>query len=138
MKNVKILLCSIIFIFTCSLIAYANNDDVYIYEYPEFNLSIEFPADTTLSSTTRQMIADSIAYDIPLSQTYSWCWLLGHDTTTKTISAIYHKRSEYDPRCQVELYDVTSCSNCDYVSPVLISSSYISCCPPEASAISLD
>ncbi len=134
----KKLILSIILICVLTLAISASNEDANIYEYPEQNLKVEFAETSVLSHDERQMIADSIAYDMPISQTYSLCWLLGHDFYVEMVSATYHKRSEYDPRCQFELYDVEKCRNCDHVYPTLVSSSYISCCPPDASAVSLD
>lgn len=138
MKYFKKLSCIVILLFTLSLVISATNENTYTYDYPELEITVHFSNDSIIPENLRKTIANSIAYDTPLSQTYSLCWLLGHDTTIDTVSAIYHKRSEYDPRCQLEIYHVTVCSKCDYVSPALVSSSYISCCPPEASAVSLD
>lgn len=138
MKHLIKLSCITLLIITLSLVISATDNSTYIYDYPEQKVTVEFSDNTDFPDNIRQIIADSIVYDIPLSQTYSLCWLIGHDTTVETVSAIYHERSEYDPRCQWEIYDVTSCTNCDYVYPVLVSSKYISCCPPEASAVSLD
>ncbi len=134
----KKLLCVLMLICTFSSVVSAVDENTYIFEYAEQNLTIEFVENSVFSYEIREMIADSIAYNTPIPQTYSLCWLLGHDFYVEMVSATYHKKSEYDPRCQFELYDVTKCSNCDYVSARLVSSSYISCCPPDASAVSLD
>ena len=123
---------------TLSLAVSAENESAYIYEYPELDLTIEFSKDYFLSQDARQMIADSIAFDTPITQTYSLCWLLGHDFYVETVSALYHKRSEYDPLCQLEVYDVEKCTKCDHLYPTLVTSKYVSCCPPEASAVSID
>lgn len=135
---IRKLSCILLLTVTLPTIISAASETTYIYEYPEQNTTIEFSDSSLLASSTRQTIADSIVYSLPLSQTYSLCWLVGHDTITETITATYHKRSQYEPRCQLEIYHVTSCTNCDYANPVLVSSKYISCCPPEASAVSLD
>jgi len=138
MNYIKKLLYVGIFICMLSFVVSAADENTYSYEYPAQNLTVEFAEDTTLSPNIRQTIADSIAYNTPVPQTYSLCWLLGHDYYIHTVSATYHEKSEYDPRCLLEIYDVKKCNNCDYANPTLVTSRYISCCPPEASAISLD
>lgn len=138
MKYIKISFFIILFVSIFTLLVSADTNETYIFEYPAQNITVEFSDTSFLSEEVRQLIADSLVHGTPIPQTYSLCWLLGHDTITETISVVYHERSIYDPRCQLELYDVTSCYNCDYISPVLISSCYISCCPPETSAVSLD
>lgn len=138
MKYLKISYLTLIFVFTLALIVSAETNETYIFEYPEHNITIEFSDTSLLSNNARQIIADSIVSGSPIPQAYSLCWLLGHDTVLDKVTAVYHKKSVYDPRCQLEIYDVTSCTNCDYVYPDLVSSTYISCCPPEASAVSLD
>jgi len=121
-----------------SLVINATDGISYVYNYPEQNITVEFQGDTSFSEDIRQMIADSIVYNISPAQTYSLCWLVGHDITIERVSAIYHERSEYDPRCQWEIYDVEKCSKCDYTYARLVTSKYISCCPPDASAVSID
>ena len=138
MKHMNKMFYIITLMLALSFVVSATGGASYIYEYPEENITVEFAEDSSFTHDIRQMIADSIVYDIPIAQTYSLCWLLGHDFYTESVSALYHKKSEYDPRCQYELYDVTKCTNCDYVYAVLSDSRYISCCPPEASAVSLD
>ena len=134
----KKLFIFVILICVLSFVVSATDVNPYIYEYFEQNLTIEFAENTTFSQNDRQRIADAIAYGDSMSQTYSLCWLLGHDEYVETVSAVYHKSSEYDQRCQLEIYDVTKCTNCDYVSPILIDSRYIPCCPPDTSIVSLD
>ena len=134
----KKLLCIFMVVCTLSLVVSATNESTYIYEYPELDLTIEFSEDSAFSQVDRQIIADSIAFETPISQTYSLCWLVGHDFYVETVSALYHKKSEYSPRCQLEVYDVEKCTKCDHLYPTLVSSRYISCCPPDASAVSID
>ena len=138
MMRFRKLFCIFFILISLSLAINATDDISYIYNYPEQNITIEFQSDTSFTEDTRLMIADVIINDTPLAQTYSLCWLVGHDITVERVSAIYHKRSEYAPRCQWEIYDVEKCSNCDYTYARLIDSCYISCCPPDASAVSID
>lgn len=138
MKYIKKIICVVMIICTLSFVVFAAGEEVYIYEYSAQNLTVEFDQDTAFSSDIRQVIADSIAWKTPIPQTYSLCWLLGHDLYIETVSATYHKVSEYSPRCQIEIYDVEKCENCDYTYARLVSSRYISCCPPDASAVSID
>ena len=134
----KKILSIVILVSVLSFMVSAADKNTNVYEYYEQNLSVEFIENSAFSQDIRQMIADSIAYNTPIPQTYSLCWLLGHDLYIEGVSAVYHKQSEYDPRCQFELYDVEKCRNCDYVYARLVSSQYISCCPPDASAVNID
>lgn len=134
----KKILYAVVLICALSFVVTATDENTYIYEYPELNLVVEFNEDSALACDMRQVLADSIAYDTPIAQTYSWCWLLGHEFYVEGASATYHKKSVYTPRCLFEFYDVTKCKNCDYLSATLVDSRYIHCCPPEASAVSID
>ena len=138
MKYTTKIVCVILTICALSFVVSATSENSYVYEYPEYDLTIEFANDSSFSQDDRQMIADSIAYNVPVPQRYSLCWLLGHDLYIETVGAIYHKKSEYDPRCQMELNNVEKCENCDYVYARLADSRYISCCPPAISIVSLD
>jgi len=138
LNPLKRFVCMALLILTLSLLVSATDINTYIFDYSLEEITIIFSEETSFSEDKRKAVADSIVYDIPISQTYSLCWLLGHDTVTETVTAVYHKKSVYDPRCQLEIYDITSCTNCDYVYPRLVNSTYISCCPPDSSAISLD
>ena len=126
MKRFIKLFCTFIVVLSLGLVINAADDISYVYNYPAQDITVEFQSDTSFSENTRQIIADAIVYDIPFAQTYSLCWLIGHDITVERVSAIYHKRSVDDPRCQWEIYDVEECSNCDYTYARLVDSRYIS------------
>lgn len=138
MNKIKKVFIVGILICILSFMVSATDENTYIYEYAEQNLTVEFIENSAFSEDARQIIADSIAYDTPVPQTYSLCWLLGHDYYVEVVSATYHKKSVYAPRCLIEFYDVTQCRKCDYIYPVFTGSQYIHCCPPEASAVSID
>ena len=56
------------------------------------------------------------------------CTLLGHDLETSSIISISHKARATDPRCIRRIYDVSTCTRCDYSTQKLLSTQYISCC----------
>jgi len=138
MNCVKKIIYFTILMFVLSFIVSATDTDTYIYEYSEQGITVIFEEETCFPSDIREIIADQIVYGTPSSQVYSLCWLVGHDLYNDAVGIIYHKRSEYDPRCQYEQYNVEKCTKCDYAYPRLVSSFYISCCPPETSIVSLD
>ena len=109
----------------------ASSENALIIFYSEEGITVEFDANTSLSPEKRQMIADAIAIDNPVIQSRAWCWLTGHDKTTETVTATYHKQLPLDPRCLLEIYLVTTCSKCDFYEEELHSSGYITCCPEE-------
>ena len=129
MKRV-IKLVSVILVMLCLTFAVsASNGNDLIISYPENNITVEFDASTTLSSTKRQVVADAIVLDTPIIQSRAWCWLTGHDKTSDTVGVTYHKQMVLDPRCLLEVYIITTCTKCDYYEEELYSSGYISCCP---------
>lgn len=99
--------------------------------YPDEGITVQFEENSSLSAEMKQAIADSIVFDTSIPQTYSLCWLTGHNTTTETMTVTYHKVDEYDPRCILDIYHITTCSKCDYYVEELSSSGYISCCPED-------
>lgn len=114
-----------------TLTIFANEPQVLTYNYPEYNTTIVFSDDTKLESDKRKVIADSIAYNSTISQTYSLCWLTGHNLSTETVTETNHKVATYEPRCLIKIYSVTTCSKCDHIETVLKNSDYIWCCPEE-------
>lgn len=99
--------------------------------YPEAGVTVQFEVNTSLTPEMMQTIADSIVLDTPIAQTYSLCWLTGHDKVTETITATYHKELPYDPRCRLDIYLITTCKKCNYYQEEFDSSGYISCCPED-------
>ena len=122
-------ICIVILSFTLAISA--SNGSAPIITYPEENITVEFDANTSFTAEKRQIIADAIALDTPIVQSRAWCWLTGHDKTTETVTATYHKQRTLDPRCLLEIYLVTTCSKCDFYEEELHSSGYITCCPEE-------
>jgi len=55
------------------------------------------------------------------------CSLFGHKLTTTSTTVITHNVYSNAPRCVEELYNLSVCSRCDYVSQELISRSRIYC-----------
>lgn len=131
MKHLFKLISVTIVLLTFSFIVSASNPIGPSIEYSEAGITIQFEADTSLSSEMMHTVADSIALDIPVAQTYSLCWLTGHDTITETVTATYHKEHTYSPRCRLDIYLITTCANCDYYVEELSSSGYITCCPED-------
>lgn len=56
------------------------------------------------------------------------CTLLGHKLESSYMTTITHKVRATDPRCLQERYNVEVCTRCDYTNPILISSTYTTCC----------
>lgn len=56
------------------------------------------------------------------------CTLFGHKIETTTVAAVTHKVLSTAPRCRREIYDVDTCTRCDYTKSTLKTSSYIDCC----------
>lgn len=130
--NRLIKLISVVMIILCfTLGVSASGESELIINYPENHITIQFEDDTAFSEEERQMIADRIAFNTPIIQSRAWCWLTGHDKTTETVTVTQHKALQYDPRCLLEVYLVTTCSKCDYYEQELQNSCYITCCPAD-------
>lgn len=56
------------------------------------------------------------------------CTILGHNLETSTVVSTHHKAYDTDPRCVRRLYEVSTCTRCDYSTQRLMSTQYISCC----------
>ena len=56
------------------------------------------------------------------------CTLFGHKIESTTVAAVTHKVLSTAPRCRREIYDVDTCTRCDYTKSTLKTSSYIDCC----------
>lgn len=130
MKNNKMIIIPII----CMIIAStffstaANCSDFY---YEDKDITVLFPSNSELSYEQKQVIADKLIYgylnDNQVS-TYSLCWLVGHNLTSNAVTTIEHKVDLYEPRCLERVYDVETCSSCDYINEELISTTYVFCC----------
>lgn len=126
-----------LFLILCVCMAvtsYAAASNVYQFEYEDQDITIIFDENTLLSDHERQFIADLMVYgdsDTDNISAYSWCWLTGHDITSDTVTTIQHKVSSSSPRCYMTVYQVDTCSKCDYVETTALSSVYISCCPED-------
>ena len=56
------------------------------------------------------------------------CTLFGHKLTVTYSTVTTHKARATAPRCLQKIYEVSTCSRCDYVSSQLQGSTYIFCC----------
>lgn len=56
------------------------------------------------------------------------CTAFGHKTESSVVFAVTHKVRDTSPRCRQEIYEVTTCSRCDYLKSEKIDSKYIVCC----------
>lgn len=103
-------------------------------EYGDEGISVTFQSDSKLTEIEKKEIADKIVYGTQESEIMPaslLCSILGHDTSTETVSVIYHKVRATSPRCRKDVLKVEKCSRCDYENSTVSSSKYISCCPED-------
>jgi len=108
---------------------------VYTYTNPE--ATVVFSEPLNVSMVRHKQIADIIAgvtsnmpTDPPTAHPDNIiCTLFGHNLSSTTVTATHHKVLPYDPRCLMEVYDVTVCARCNYNETTLVGSTYIICCP---------
>lgn len=134
MKKIKYLLIPV-FCFILAINSFALTTNTGTYEFEDQNAVVIFDESSVLSADKQELIANRLVYGAPEDsgiQTYSWCWLTGHDLITETVTVLYHKDREISPRCRQEIYQCDTCTKCDYMSEErLIVSSYITCCPED-------
>ena len=129
-RNIIISIVCLMILSTVFITA-AHSSEFY---YEDEDITITFESDTDLTYEQKQMIADKIVYGYSNDEqvsTYSWCWLVGHDTVLNAVAAIEHKVEETVPRCIKRVYEVETCTACDYINEELISTTYIFCCPED-------
>lgn len=99
------------------------------YEFSELHVEIVFEGDTSFSEAHQHRIAEILANDITPVESRAWCWLTGHNYVTDAVAKITHEARAYNPRCLQQMYEITTCSKCDYYAEELLNTSYIVCCP---------
>ena len=134
MKIIKIIIVLVLCVtFSLSFTASAISESEFFY--PEKSISVVFDTASVLSAEQKQFIADKIVLGESIVDdgvsTYALCWLTGHDIVNELVTVVEHKVSTTIPRCKDNLYDVETCSKCDYLEYTLISSNMIFCCPEE-------
>lgn len=131
-----IVLICIVPISASALSTYMNNTSDNENKSTEITVSIE---DTTnLSEEKIEKIKnDVLEYHINgnnfenLSTHGITCTLFGHDKQTNRTRVVEHKVAKTEPRCKESIYNVTTCSRCDYEEISCIGYSYIYCCPED-------
>ncbi len=111
--------------------ALAGNNSVF--EYDDLDVTIVFDGTSQLSDDTQQYIADLIAYGDSNEgiSTCAACWLVGHNLTAELVAQIEHKADVLAPRCYKTMYEVETCSSCNYVNITELGGTYINCCPED-------
>ena len=112
----------------------AANDTETMIDYADCNVTVVFDSSIPVSSDVQQRIAEYLVYGTVSAsessvQPRAFCWLTGHDYVTSTVSTIEHEVYATAPRCVESLYEVTTCSKCDYMESTCLSSISIYCCP---------
>lgn len=117
----------------------ADENTQLVYEYYFPHVTVTFEDTLGVSNDMRQEIADSIYLSVVEDGALGGeaepnnliCTLFGHNLTTNTVTATYHKVREHAPRCRVEVYHVSICSRCNYSEKELANTFYTFCCPEE-------
>jgi len=135
-KGLSFVVISILLILT----VYADGFNPLVYQYEEPETTVVFPANISISVERRKAIADMVAgiatntISIPdaASPDNIICTLFGHDMApTVSVTATHHKVNKYSPRCLLELHHVTYCNRCSYAEDIVVTTSYIFCCPED-------
>ncbi len=128
MKKIIALVLVIVSLFSAmSISVYAENTNKNTVTVTVNETVFIFNANTTEEFRSKAIAHyfnhenDGVAYGLT-------CTLFGHKLESSVMTTITHKASSTDPRCLRETFNVEVCTRCDYTNPILIGSTYISCC----------
>ncbi len=130
------LLLSLVVVGTLNCFAVENDTQAEskIFSYWLDNFEVQFDTNSTFSAEEQEAIANYLVNSednatTDEASTYGLiCWISGHKLQTEVVVVIEHKVSATEPRCRKNVYDVSTCSRCDYVEEELIGSMMIDCC----------
>lgn len=129
MKKLLTLVLFVILAINCTAVSVM--DSSFNYTLDDKQITIEFTADSVLSTEKQQQVANHIVHGDDGTSTYAWCWLTGHDYVYESVIAIEHKVATLSPRCMKRTYSVETCSKCDHIEETLLSEVLIACCAEE-------
>ena len=129
MKKIIALMLVVISIFSVmSISVYAEDTTENTVTVTVNETSFIFDADTS-EDFRNKAIANYFSPENDGTAAYGLtCTLFGHKLESSVMTTITHKAKATDPRCLQERFNVEVCTRCDYTNPILISSTYISCC----------
>ena len=131
MKRFIAIILVLVFIFSVSLISSAHSETtntVYVGD-----ITVEFGTNSIFNHEEQQMLATYLVNNKnsnTSASTYNLlCTLLGHNTTTESVTIIEHCVSDTAPRCLRTIQEVTVCTRCETVIDTnIISKVYVFCC----------
>jgi len=93
------------------------------------NVEVEPPENTSFTIAQQQNIIDYLVYkkETPAPKGLT-CFLFGHSLTLERWSVTYHLEHSTAPKCIRNVYDVSYCSRCDYITSELVSTVRVFCC----------
>jgi len=95
------------------------------------NITIIYQENTTWTSAQKEQFYNLISSEQHEYTPYSLLCLFGHDEVTEYHHVIKHKALSVAPRCANQLYEVITCTRCDYMDATLVSNLFIDCCPED-------
>ena len=119
-------------IMTMNIVSADSRQEIRI-EYADEDITVVFDGVSSDDEVLCQKIADHLVYGDNDNEVepMSLCWLFGHDITNSSVTVITHKARTHSPRCLEEVYDVQTCSKCDYYKEERIAAVYIVCHPDD-------
>ena len=123
----KILICLLM---TCTLLCtgiYCSAD----CNHSTDEITVTYQDDSILTDTQKDLFLSLIKSEQPEYTPYSLLCLFGHDKVTEYASVTKHKALSVEPRCASQLYEVITCTRCDYMDATLVSQVFINCCPED-------
>lgn len=94
-------------------------------------ITVIYQDNSILTDSQKELFLSLIQSDQTLHTPYSLLCLFGHDKVTEYASVTKHKALSVEPRCASQLYEVVTCTRCDYMDTTLVSNAFIFCCPED-------
>ncbi len=127
-KIISLILVVVSLLSVMSISVYAEDTVENTITVIENETTFVFDANTT-EDFRNKFIDHYFSHDNNGATTYGLtCTLFGHKLESSVVKAITHKAKATAPRCLQETYEMEVCTRCDYTNPILIGSTYISCC----------
>ncbi|MBR3998065.1 MAG: hypothetical protein IKI93_06945 [Clostridia bacterium] len=95
------------------------------------DITIIYQEDSMLTDTQKERFLSLVFSEQNEYAPYSLLCLFGHDKVTEYAHIIKHKVFSVEPRCANQLYEVITCTRCDYMDATLVSQAFFNCCPED-------
>ena len=95
------------------------------------DITVIYQEDCNWTDAQKEQFLSLVLTEQTEFEPYSLLCLFGHDEVTTYHHVIKHKALSVEPRCANQVYEVITCTRCDYMDATLVSNSFLFCCPED-------